>query len=431
MYMINSSPQSASPSPDDSGDISPVADQLDGTHTEPAQPSSPDSDSAHSDPAHVEPAQPSSVTTAPPTSHRELVTALRKLGLPSVLSARDRAQDLLRRVAVPLWLVAGFMVTVAMLNRAMAILADSPITDGESDLDLPEAVYAPLGGAVIFLVATPILGIIAAVLTSRKRSHAFASAVGVAGALVTILLPVFPSPDKLSALFWGVAITAVIFGATYIGIGSVFSWSIHRVGQEIFSLGPMIARTLPLFTLASLFLFYNAEIWQVMLPLSWPRILQVAAALGVLTLLLVSVTTRDEVQELLSNHADDLRRSERLNIVLIPSLVTIIQSLFLALLVFLFFLAFGQLSVSDATIFQWTQAQVDKTLWEHYRIPFAPTLIKVSFILSALAALNFAASAASDSSHRQRFVAPLISEVAMGLDTRAAYLTSQRVTPVH
>ncbi|UBI06898.1 hypothetical protein LA329_00780 [Corynebacterium falsenii] len=236
--MINSSPQSASPSPDDSGDISPVADQLDGTHTEPAQPSSPDSDSAHSDPAHVEPAQPSSVTTAPPTSHRELVTALRKLGLPSVLSARDRAQDLLRRVAVPLWLVAGFMVTVAMLNRAMAILADSPITDGESDLDLPETVYAPLGGAVIFLVATPILGIIAAVLTSRKRSHAFASAVGVAGALVTILLPVFPSPDKLSALFWGVAITAVIFGATYIGIGSVFSWSIHRVGQEIFQSRP-------------------------------------------------------------------------------------------------------------------------------------------------------------------------------------------------
>lgn len=128
-------------------------------------------------------------------------------------------------------------------------------------------------------------------------------------------------------------------------------------------------------------------------------------------------------------HHNPNHHNHRFNLALVPALVTLIQTALFGFLVFWFFCLFGGLSVSDSTVAQWTGAPADKSWREKFRIPFEPTLIKVSFVLSGVGALNFAAAAASDNNHREHFVAPLSAEVADGLELRKRYAATPITTP--
>lgn len=360
---------------------------------------------------------------------RTLAATLRQLGLPAVLSARDRGRDLWSRAAGVLWAAAIGLLAIAFLLRAFDVLARNPAQEGEAWTVVPDEVFVLLAVCLFFAVLAPVLWIGLALLV-RHVPERVAEGLGVAGAVALVTLsPVAAGPDGPGFVDC-LVVLVLILAAGYLGVGSVLAWAGRRVLWELSSLGPMVARVLPTFMLASLFFFYNAEIWQVMVALSWPRIIAVVAVMVVLTLLLVAVTTRDEVSSLLEarredpEHEDgpDLRWDERFNVLLVPSLVTLIQTTLFATLVFGFFLMFGQLSVSDATIVQWTGRPIDASLRETYRLPFDVSLVKVAVTLAGFSALNFAASTASDSGHRQRFVSPLISEAILGLDTRDAYL---------
>lgn len=99
-----------------------------------------------------------------------------------------------------------------------------------------------------------------------------------------------------------------------------------------------------------------------------------------------------------------------------------VQAVLFALIVFIFFTAFGELSVSDATIEQWTGHPASRQWWDMYGIPLDPTLIKVSITLAAIGILNFAASASSDDKHRETFVTPIVAEAYQALELREQYL---------
>ena len=326
-----------------------------------------------------------------------------------------------------LWSLLTFLVSLAFAVRVFAILEDTPLTGTEADEYLPEEAYAPFGAAIIFFCLVPLVALLVWFF-ERRHPRLPATITGIVGLISLIVLPVLPSPDKWQTFATTVALAVLIVGGTYVGAGSVMAWAARRVVWELGALGPMIARTLPLFTLASLFLFYNAEIWQVMKPLPWSRIVAVAAVLGVLTMFLVAMTSRDEMRDVLADQ-QGLRRGERFNLVLVPVLVTMIQTSLFAALVFCFFCLFGDLSVSNATVAQWTGAPADLSLREKYRIPFEPTLIKVAFVLSGVGALNFAAAAASDENHREHFVAPIGEEIAEGLELRKRYVEEPITTP--
>ena len=373
------------------------------------------------------------VTDTPPADRRALAERLRHLGLPAVLSPRDRARGLVRRSAGMMWSLAFLVVAAALLVRAVDVLSDHPALDTDRLVDIPTEAIGYALAAVVLTVLAPVVGLLVAIGV-RHASPRIGDVLGWTGVLALLVVPVAFAGADGPTVVDTVVVTLVLLAATYAGVGSVTAWAGRRVVGELATLGPMIARVLPTFMLASLFFFYNAEIWQVMVALSWPRIVAVVAVLLVLTVFLVAVTTRDEVTELLRERAEDpdttdgprLRWDERLNVLFIPSLVTLIQTGLWGVLVFVFFLGFGQLSVSDATIVQWTGQPIGTYLRETYRLPFDSTLVKVAFTLAVFGGLNFAAASSIDRGHRDRFVSPLIEEAILGLETRDAYLAALR-----
>lgn len=366
-------------------------------------------------------------------SRDRLAERLRQLGLPSVLSPADRSRGLVRRSAGVLWAIVPAQLSVLSLRSAALEMAAHPEV-GPDDLDVPDEALAYLLGAMVVLLFVPVVGAAMAWLV-RRVTPRVGTALGVLGAVLVVALPLLLTGIGFGRLA-GLAVLGVVFLGAFAGVGSVLAWAGRRVLREFSTLGPMVARVLPTFMLASLFFFYNAEIWQVMVALPWSRIHAVVAVMLLLTVFLVAVTTRDEVSDLLTRRREDpdlhdgppLRWDERFNVLLVPSLVTLIQTALFASLVFLFFLGFGQLSVSDATIGQWTGRPLDESWRNTLGLPFEGSLVKVAWTLAAFSALNFAASASSDQGHRSRFVAPLIGEAILGLETRDAYLAARRRT---
>ena len=193
-------------------------------------------------------------------------------------------------------------------------------------------------------------------------------------------------------------------------------------------MGHMVARVLPVLMLAVLFLFFSAEIWQVMVALSWPRTFAVVGVMGLLTVLLVAITTRDDLHDELEARAPgrELRMSERINILLVPVLATLIQAVLFACLVFLFFVFLGWVAIPEATETRWTLRPTEDLGGLLAGVPVSVTLVRVALTLAAFSALNLAAAAASDTAHRARFVRPMIDEVVHGLAARETYHRARR-----
>jgi len=197
---------------------------------------------------------------------------------------------------------------------------------------VPDEALAYLLGALAVLLFVPVVGAAMAWLVRRVPARV-GTALGVLGAVLVVALPLLLTGIGASRLA-GVALLAVVLLGAFAGVGSVLAWAGRRVIREVSTLGPMVARVLPTFMLASLFFFYNTEIWQVMVALRWSRIHAVVAVMLLLTVFLVAVTTRDEVSDLLQRRREDpdlhdgppLRWDERFNVLLVPSLVTLIQT---------------------------------------------------------------------------------------------------------
>lgn len=214
---------------------------------------------------------------------------------------------------------------------------------------------------------------------------------------------------------------------TYTGLGSLVRWSARRVRRELTTTGPMVARVLPILMLAVLFLFFSVEIWQVMVELSWPRTVAVLGVVVALTVLLVGISTRDDILHELRDRGPEhpLRRGERINLVLVPVVATLIQAALFATLVF-FFLTLGWIAVPDITETRWTLRPLNDTGGLLFGLPVSVTLVRVSLMLAVFSALNLAAAAASDAAHKARFVRPMLDEVVRGLAAREAYLRARR-----
>ena len=156
----------------------------------------------------------------------------------------------------------------------------------------------------------------------------------------------------------------------------------------------------------------------------------VAVILG-LAVLLTIVNARDELSEIIAgvgapgSATPALRRAERLNLLLVTVLVTIMQFMLLALLVFVFFVLFGVLAVPEGTASAWMGERPQRLDGVLAAIPVSTAQLKVCLVLGAFSALQFAATAGTDTAYRAAFVEPVLREVHDGLDVRAEYLRAR------
>ena len=278
------------------------------------------------------------------------------------------------------------------------------------------------------LAAAPLAGWLIAWILHRSRP-VVGSLVGLVAAIALLMAaPLSFDPHDGPSLRTTSLALAVVLVGTYVGAGSLVRWSARRVRREVGSMGHMVARVLPVLMLAVLFLFFSAEIWQVMVALSWPRTFAVVGTMCVLTVLLVGITTRDDLRQELTAQTlgRALRASERVNILLVPVIATLIQAALFASLVFLFFLFLGWIAIPEATETRWTLRPTEDLGGLLAGVPVSVTVVRVSLTLAAFSALNLAAAASSDAAHRALFVRPMIDEVVRGLAAREAYLGARR-----
>jgi len=118
-----------------------------------------------------------------------------------------------------------------------------------------------------------------------------------------------------------------------------------------------------------------------------------------------------------------LRRAELFNIKLVFFLAQAMQVVVFSVLVFVFFVVFGVLSVDKEVMKSWlNQPDLARGELFHLALPVPNVLIQVAIFLCVFSGLYFVASAASDPNYRKSFFDPLIHELKVSLAAREVYL---------
>lgn len=357
---------------------------------------------------------------------------LRALGLPLMIAPATRRREVLVRSAGTSAGLAVACTGIAAVDRSndhmIALLERvGPAVEPEL-LDAPEPIAELLLLAIALWALAPGVGWLVS-KTARRARPGLGSLLGLGALIALVVVPhvAFDPHDGPTHRTTALLAVGVLVG-THTGAGSLVRWSAHRVRRELATMGPMVARVLPILMLAVLFLFFSVEIWQVMVELSWSRTFAVLGVMAVLTVLLVGISTRDDIHHELDGHSPEypLRRGERVNLVLVPVLATLIQAALFAALVFVFFVGLGWIAVPAVTETRWTLRPPDEPGGLLFGLPVSVTLVRVSLMLAVFSALNLAAAAASDAAHKERFVRPMLDEVVRGLAARTAYLGARR-----
>ncbi|GMA39300.1 hypothetical protein [Mobilicoccus caccae] len=311
------------------------------------------------------------------TRHVDGEAWLLQRGLPQVVPFSRRVRDTLGRSA-PLFVALLVLDTLLQSLVAAWAFMESPSPAAGFEPDLFAAVL------LVVLLAAPILAGLAAWLTWRfvRRSPRIARVVAVVAILTWIASAAQSAAQIDGARLWSAVLVRVgvgvfLLGCVVIGVGTVVHWALRRSLLELWSVGPMVVRVLPVLMVAVLFLFFNAEIWQVSAGLDTVRTFGVAGVLSALAVVVVVVTALDElrpdvdsddhetpaVEDLLrgtpwegaadGGRTPRLRIGERINFLLVPIAAQSIQVAVFGAVMFAFFIGFGKLAISDSVAKSW------------------------------------------------------------------------------
>lgn len=262
-------------------------------------------------------------------------------------------------------------------------------------------------------------------------------------------------PGALLTVALNIAVLAVVAGVVSFGVLPMIRWAAAKTLDEIGGLLRLMARSLPLVLVFSMFIFLNAELWQVADDFTssyfWAAI-GVLSAVGSLFVLLrlpreVDTLRRfsswPEVGAALSDsplepedigQLDDepdppaLTRPDWFNVGLVWVFSQGVQIVLVGLLIGLFYLVFGIFTVRTATIMQWTESSATPLWTINERLVVTAELVRVSGFIAAFSSLQFAVSAVTDDTYREEFLGDLVHDVREAFAVRALYLRLLGVT---
>lgn len=367
-------------------------------------------------------------------------------GLPLVLTRRVRSRALIQRSAP---MVSGIGAVIA-LTMTLAELTD----------DNPDYGYAiRLGVLTLVLIAAPFA------LYLLHRSGTTRSEAGrTSAALLVMAMFVLGLPFADSG-FSGIAMAEIIGFAvvavaaiwlTYLGIGSIVLWAFRFAWLQLGALGTLMSRALPLLML-TVVVFFTGELWQLSARTTRERLWQTIGFLAVVAILFMVTTIRDEVKALRDDRAgqtdpakllegtplatsggDEPARSplsfaEQVNVVAVMVVAQAIQVVLFTAGLFAFFVALGIVAVPDDVAVLWSSEETCPIgqppcagTWFGIHVPVAQTIVHVSLFVAVLSGLYFTVSTSVDPIYRERFFDPLISDVAVSLAGRDAYLAMDK-----
>lgn len=255
--------------------------------------------------------------------------------------------------------------------------------------------------------------------------------------------------DILAALAFLVFVR-LVYG---FGLLSIIIWAVRHLAHQMGDIVGLMIRSLPLLLIFTMFLFMNAELWQVADGFTTPLFLVAAGGLVLISALFVLIRLPIELENvarfdsaatvsaivnetnapLQCQAADpertpELSRSDRVNVGVLALFTLGVQIALVMTIVGAFYLAFGLVTVRQDTIAQWTvggSGGVDRIFDLQLfgaEIPLTSELLKVTGFLMAFTALQFTVSALTDQAYREEFFDDLINEIRQALAVRVEYL---------
>lgn len=256
------------------------------------------------------------------------------------------------------------------------------------------------------------------------------------------------------ALIAGIG-NVLLLGLTYLivgfGIIPMIRWSSSMLAQHLRALTRLVSRTLPVLLVLTVFMFINAEIWQIAYAVPPPGfgVASIAiCAVGILFLwagtksILADVDSVDSMEEASDLVAEapigpalslastelapaDLTSGARLNLRILLMTSLAVQVVLVGLLVTGFYIFLGLVLVNEEVLRQWTEAtdlnelasarvaSMDLTLTREH--------LRVAGLIGVLGALNIAVAGLTDESYRDAFKTDLITEMRENLAVRQLY----------
>jgi hypothetical protein len=276
-----------------------------------------------------------------------------------------------------------------------------------------------------------------------------AAAAGAGLALVADELSLAPA-----ALITLGMLAAAWYALTALNARPIVSYALGRTFGTLRSLLPMMSRALPLLLLFVTFLFINAEVWQVTSRLDGGVLWLTALLFGLLSVAFLLVRLPEEVdrtdddvdeefllracrgtpledvcRELVDDPDSDpvsyaeVTGYERWNLVLVLVIVQTVQVLLVAVTVFVFFLLFGALIMTNDVVVAWIGE--DRV----HAMPYLPNLtaelFQVSVFLAAFSGLYLTVSTVTDETYREQFFSSVQRQLERAVGVRAVYLAAR------
>jgi hypothetical protein len=370
---------------------------------------------------------------------------------------RDETEDWFVKAGLP-HLIVGYTARTDILTRMAPFL----IIVFVNELFLATSFDFPWWGNLLAIVgAIALVAAIFVAVNRLRRRRPFQRPDDIGAVEIALFLLV---PPLLPLVFGGQARQAILTFAANVGLlalSYVFTsyallptlmWGIRQLLVQFRTIGNVLARSLPLLLLFTMFMFLNAELWKVVDDL--PRGFMIVALLilvgagSVFVLLRLPTEIGDSsmfdswdavesrldgtpVEHLAIDQATSppsvpLSRRARVNVGVVIFFGQAVQIVAVTLAIWFFYVFFGMFTIIGTTVEQWTGSP-DMRIWFSFdffgsEVAVTSELVRTSLFIAAIAGLQFAVAALTDPTYRDESTKQVTDNIRRVFAVREVYL---------
>lgn len=350
--------------------------------------------------------------------------------------------------------IVDYSARTDIWTRAIPLLVVAYLAGGLNALNLAEWSASRNLVAAGVTIAVLVLGWTITNLLLRRPFWSVPKEVGPPELVAFVLGPMVPSiifdqwGDAIQALIEGIIILGVIYVVAAFALGHLTLWAIRTSITQVTMLGRLVVRALPQLLLFTVFLFINAEVWQVAGTLAGlPYIigLVIFFVLGAVFVLagiprlidgLDDFASSEEIAELIADgparglpvpevHEIPLGRREKLDLILVSTFNQAVQITFVAILLTGFFVLFGFIAIPLDTQLGWMSTD-SANVWFTVTISdrdlvMTEPLMRVAGFLGAFIGMYFTVVLSTDDRYKAEFAADTAPDIHEALAVRLVY----------
>jgi hypothetical protein len=357
--------------------------------------------------------------------------------------------------------IGGYSATRDVFTRALPALSVVLVLELLTALNFEWAWLVNLGVAAASLGA---LLLVWALVNSKRHRPALARPDRVGRTELAIFVLLVPALDlaaggqrltALNTLLGNVALLGLIYLVTSYALLPITRWAGGRLWRQVGDVLGLLVRAMPLLLLFVTFLFLTTEVWQISASLDGPFLAVTMSLFVFVGIVFVVARIPTEVGALahfeswadvaalvgetpaagLRPPADAspattrrLGRRQWGNVGLVVLFTEGLQIVVVSLMIGVFFIGFGLLTVTPETSATWVGGPIHMLVeWELWGRPVVLTseLLQVAGFLTAFSGFYFTVYVLTDATYRKEFLEEVLVELRQAFAVRAVYLAAR------